>query len=57
MESGLRVDVSYVSYVSKVLSRRCRSGETTTRPQRCQMHTKLGPDAAKTVLSDTGSNC
>ena len=31
-----------VSYVSKVLSRRCRTGETTARPQRCRMTPKLG---------------
>jgi transposase len=29
------------SYVSKVLSRRRRTGETTARPQRCQMAPKL----------------
>jgi transposase len=31
-----------VSYVSKVLSRRRRTGQTTARPQRCQMTPKLG---------------
>jgi transposase len=30
-----------VSYVSKVLSRRQRTGETTTRPQRCHVAPKL----------------
>lgn len=30
-----------VSYVSKVLSRRRRTGETTARPQRCQVPRKL----------------
>ena len=30
-----------VSYVSKVLSRRKRTGETTTRPQRCHVLPKL----------------
>ena len=30
-----------VSYVSKVLSRRQRTGETTTRPQRCHVLPKL----------------
>jgi len=30
-----------VSYVSKVLSRRERTGETTTRPQRCHVKPKL----------------
>ena len=29
------------SYVSKVLSRRRQTGETTARPQRCQMAPKL----------------
>ena len=32
-----------VSYVSKALSRRRRTGETTVRPQRCQMKPKLAP--------------
>src|ERR1700722_2924462 len=31
-----------VWYVSKVLSRRRRTGQTTARPQRCQMTPKLG---------------
>jgi transposase len=31
-----------ISYVSKVLSRRRRTGQTTARPQRCQMTPKLG---------------
>ena len=30
-----------VSYVSKVLDRRRRTGETTARPQRCQLKPKL----------------
>ena len=30
-----------VSYVSKVLTRRERTGETTTRPQRCHLQPKL----------------
>ena len=30
-----------ISYVSKVLSRRARTGETTARPQRCQVQPKL----------------
>ena len=32
-----------VSYVSKALSRRRRTGETTARPQRCQLTPKLVP--------------
>jgi len=32
-----------VSYVSKVLDRRRRTGETTARPQRCQLKPKLAP--------------
>ncbi len=32
-----------VSYVSKVLSRRRLTGETTARPQRCQLQPKLAP--------------
>ena len=35
---GLRVSVSYVS---KVLSRRDKTGETTARPQRCHLTPKL----------------
>jgi transposase len=31
------------SYVSKVLSRRRLTGETTARPQRCQLQPKLAP--------------
>ena len=30
-----------ISYVSKVLSRRARTGETTARPQRCHVPPKL----------------
>ena len=32
-----------VSYVSKVLGRRRLTGETTARPQRCQLQPKLAP--------------
>ena len=32
-----------MSYVSKVLSRRRLTGETTARPQRCQLQPKLAP--------------
>lgn len=32
-----------VSYVSKVLSRRRLTGETTVRPQRCQLQPRLAP--------------
>lgn len=35
-----RLQVS-VSYVSKVLGRRAKTGETTARPQRCQMQPML----------------
>jgi transposase len=32
-----------ISYVSKVLLRRARTGETTARPQRCHVPQKLAP--------------
>jgi transposase len=32
-----------ISYVSKALSRRARTGETTARPQRCHVPPKLAP--------------
>jgi transposase len=43
-----------VSYVSKVLSRRRRTGETAPRPQRCQMQPKLAPfyDAIRARVQD-----
>ena len=45
-EIARRLFVS-VSYVSKVLSRRRETGETTSRPQRCHVPAKLAPYQAR----------
>lgn len=48
---GLRVSISYVS---KVLSRRDKTGETTARPQRCHLTPKLA-DLHEAIRQQVGA--